>query len=86
MSKKIIKEFKGFSKSKIFLIEHNNKLFVEKKFFISRNVRQLKSLYKNFKVPKVLKIKKNSFEMEYIHGLDMVSYLNENDAKPLAFF
>lgn len=86
MSKKIIKEFKGFSKSKIFLIEKNKNLFVEKKFHISRNVRQLKSLSKNFKVPRVFKIKKNSFEMEYIHGLDMVSYLNENDAKSLAFF
>ena len=86
MSRKIIKEFNGFSKSKIFLIESHGKLFVEKKFFISRNVKQLKSLSSNFKVPKILNVKKNSFEMEYIHGLDMASYLDDNDAKPLAFF
>ena len=86
MSKKIIKEFKGFSKSKIFLIERKNKLFVEKKFNISRNVEQLKSLSGSFRVPKITNIKKNSFEMEYIHGLDMASYLNEYDAKSLALF
>ena len=86
MSKKIIKEFKGFSKSKIFLIERKNKLFVEKKFNISRNVEQLKSLSSSFRVPKIINIRKNSFEMEYIHGLDMASYLNEYDAKSLAFF
>lgn len=83
----ILKELLGNSGSKIFLIEENNKVFVRKIGDVKRNFERLTALEKyGLPVSKVLDYKDNILDIEYIHGIDMCSYLIKNNSQNLSDF
>jgi RIO-like serine/threonine protein kinase len=86
MAAKIIKELKGFSGNQILLMGKQNEMFVRKIGNISRNIERMTALYDEFPVPKIITKLKNRIDMEYLHGLDMMSYLARNDYKRLLEF
>ena len=75
MAEYTIKELKGFSGSKIYLMRSDKGLFIRKMNNTDRNYIKLNELSKNFNVPKIYSMGDNVLDMEYIHGLDMKSYL-----------
>ena len=81
-----IKELKGFSGSKIYLMKNDKGLFIRKMDNTDRNYIKLKELSKDFNVPKVYSYENNVLDMEYIHGLDMKSYLSVRDTRRLTEF
>jgi len=81
-----IKELKGFSGSKIYLMKNDNGLFIRKMDNTDRNYIKLNELAKDFNVPKIYSFDSNILDMEYIHGLDMKSYLSVRDTKRLTDF
>jgi RIO-like serine/threonine protein kinase len=86
MAAKVIKELKGFSGNQILLMGKHNQMFVRKIGNISRNVERMRSLGDEFPIPKIITNLKNRIDMEYIHGLDMVSYLSRYDYRKLLDF
>lgn len=86
MAARVIKTFAGFSGSSIMLMNKHGHLFVRKDGNISRNLERLTALKEHFPVPKVYKVNGDTFDMEYIHGLDMRSYLLTNPATALTKF
>ena len=81
-----IKELKGFSGSKIYLMKNYNGLFIRKMDNVDRNYIKLNELSQLFNVPKIYNYDNNILDMEYIHGLDMKSYLAVRDTKRLTDF
>ena len=81
-----IKELKGFSGSKIYLMRNDKGLFVRKMDNVDRNFVKLNELSLYFSVPKIYSYNNNILDMEYIHGLDMKSYLAVRDTKRLTEF
>ena len=78
----LIKKFNGFSGSEVFLMKNSNGLFVRKIGNVERNFAQLQVL-KNLKInsPYIIKKQEDILDIEYIHGLDIITYLkhyNEN--------
>ena len=86
MNEHTIKELKGFSGSKIYLMKNNNGLFIRKMDNVDRNYVKLNELSQHFNVPKIYSYNNNILDMEYIHGLDMKSYLAVRDTKRLTDF
>jgi hypothetical protein len=86
MAAKVIKELKGFSGNQILLMKKNEMLFVRKIGNIHRNVERQYVLEKNYPFPKIYGLHKNNFEMEYIHGLDMKTYLTSHGHEQLLTF
>ena len=86
MAENTIKELKGFSGSKIYLMRGDKGLFIRKIEKTDRNYIKLKELSENFNVPKIYSMSENVLDMEYIHGLDMKSYLAVRDTKRLTDF
>ena len=86
MNEHTIKELKGFSGSKIYLMRNDNGLFIRKMDNVDRNYIKLNELSQHFNVPKVYTYDDNILDMEYIHGLDMKSYLAVRDTKRLTDF
>lgn len=84
----VLTEFKGFSKSRIMLVENSfGKQFVRKQFDVQRNYDKMTLLLKHgYNVPKVIKMKDDTLDMEYISGIDMKTFLLRNDVKLLADF
>lgn len=73
----VLKEFQGYSGSKVFLIQKNDSIFIRKINNIERNYERLNFLYKlGYKVPKIYKKENDILEMEYINGFDIKTYLN----------
>ena len=63
---KLIKTFKGFSGSDVFLIQKNDLILIKKVNNIDRNYKQLNYLFNlGFSVPKIYKKQDNLLEMEY---------------------
>lgn len=84
---KLIKEFKGYSGSKIYLMRTGNEYFVRKKGNIIRNYERLISLKsKDLPVVTILNYEKDVLDLEYVQGLDMESYLKTKDQKNLGKF
>jgi len=81
-----IKELKGFSGSKIYLMKNNRGLFIRKMDNTDRNYIKLNELSKDFNVPKIYSYENGVLDMEYIHGLDMKSYLSVRDTRRLTDF
>ena len=81
-----IKELKGFSGSKIYLMRNDIGLFIRKMDNVDRNFVKLNELSLYFNVPKIYSYNNNILDMEYIHGLDMKSYLAVRDTKRLTDF
>jgi len=77
---KIIKEFSGHSGCKVFLKELNSKKYVEKVGSIDRNIERMTALYgMGYPVPKIYSVECETMSMEYLHGLDMKTYLIHNN-------
>jgi Phosphotransferase enzyme family len=72
---KIIKELHGFSNNRIFLVSKNGNLIVKKRGNVLRNVERMLVLSSNFPLPKIYSYSDNHLDMEYIHGLDIKTYL-----------
>lgn len=84
---KIVKELNGHSGSQIYLMENDEGLYVKKINNIKRNVERLTDLFvKNYPVPKIYSYNNVELHMEYIHGLDMKTYLIHNNPKTLIDF
>lgn len=86
MAAKTIKELKGFSGNQILLMKKNDMLFVRKIGNVQRNIDRQAILEKNYPFPKIYGLHKNNFEMEYIHGLDMKTYLTNHNSELLLNF
>ena len=85
---RIIKELSGFSGSKIYLMENDmKKLFVRKIGNIERNYERMVALSQAYyPVPEIYWTEHSILDMEYIHGLDMRSYLIDNTVNDLSDF
>jgi len=84
---KIIKKLQGHSGSDIYLMEDTqNKKFIRKTGNVSRNFERLNALETMVPVPKIYGYKNDVLDMEYIHGLDMVTYLKYNNTIHLTNF
>ena len=81
-----IKELKGFSGSKIYLMKNDRGLFIRKMDNTDRNYAKLAELSKDFNVHAIYSYENNVLDMEYIHGLDMKSYLAVRDTRRLTDF
>jgi len=63
----IIKELKGYSGSKIYLVKLNNQYFVRKIGNVQRNYDKLSALEKfNFPVVKILNYENDVLDLEFI--------------------
>lgn len=83
----IIKELKGYSGSKIYLVKLNNQYFVRKIGNVQRNYDKLSALEKlNFPVVKILNYENDVLDLEFIPGLDMKNYLIQFSPKTLGKF
>jgi len=84
---KTIREFQGYSGSKIYLLKNNNEYFVRKIGNVKRNYEKLLALEKlDFPVVKILDFNENILDLEYIPGLDIANYLIQYNGKPLSNF
>lgn len=73
---KILKKLKGHSSSDVLLIEKNNKILIRKSGQVGRNLERIDALSRlNLPLPKIVEIYGDSYEMEYIHNLDIKSYM-----------
>jgi len=87
ISEIIIKKLDGFSGSRVFLMKNKDRLFIRKIGNVERNYEQLPVLSKlDINCPAVLSKNGDVLDMEYIHGLDMITYLKHNSEKPLIDF
>ncbi len=84
---KIVKEFSGHSGSHIYLMEDSRGLYVKKINNIERNIERLTYLFnKKYPVPEIYWYEDDKLHMEYIHGLDMKTYLLHNSPSSLINF
>lgn len=82
----MIKELHGFSGNQIFLMQKHDRLFVRKIGNISRNIERMQALAQEYPLPKIYTISKKMIDMEYLHGLDIKSYLKINNYEKLLDF
>jgi tRNA A-37 threonylcarbamoyl transferase component Bud32 len=83
----IIKELKGYSGSKIYLVKKDNQYFVRKIGNVKRNYDKLSILEKlNFPVVKILNYENDILDLEFIPGLDIKNYLIQYSPKSLSTF
>lgn len=84
---RVLKDFKGYSGSKIQLIQDEDKLFVRKQGNIDRNIMQLSVLRElQIKVPTIYRTTSEYFDMEYVKGYDMKTYLLNHKLEDLLNF
>jgi tRNA A-37 threonylcarbamoyl transferase component Bud32 len=84
---KILKELKGYSGSKVYLMQNDCRLFIRKEGNVERNYERLRALYDlGYNVPLVYSKDGEVLDMEYIHGLDMKNYLKTNSTENLTHF
>lgn len=86
MAAKVIKELHGFSGNQILLMQKHEKLFVRKIGNISRNIERMQALTEDYPLPQLYTISKKMIDMEYLHGLDIKSYLKTNNYEKLLEF
>ena len=86
MAAKIIKELYGFSGNQIYLMQKHDRLFVRKIGNVERNMEQMKVLANDYPVPKIYGTIKNWLDIEYIHGLDIKTYLKTHNHEHLLNF
>lgn len=83
----IIKEFSGFSGSKVFLIKNFNDFFIRKINNVERNYQKMTILKEaGFLVPNVIYKHDDTLNMEYISGIDIKTFLRTNDTRILTDF
>jgi len=83
----LIKKFEGFSGSKVSLMKNTSGLFVRKNGNVERNFQQIQVL-KNLKIncPNIIRKQEDILDIEYIHGLDMITYLKHHNENLLIDF
>jgi len=86
MAAKIVKELYGFSGNRILLMQKHDKLFVRKIGDISRNIERMQALAADYPLPQLYTVSKKMIDMEYLHGLDIKSYLKTNNYKKVLGF
>lgn len=87
MEEKIVKELKGHSGSKIYLMREEENIFIRKVGNVDRNFERLSNLYsESYPVPIIYQKYDDVLDMEYIHGLDMKSYLLTGNVRRLSEF
>jgi hypothetical protein len=86
MAARIIQTFQGFSGSKIYLMHKHGRLFVRKVGNVDRNLERLQHLSDRIRVSQVYGRHDDNLDIEYIHGVDMRTWLISNPAKPLLDF
>jgi len=86
MAAKIVKELYGFSGNQILLMQKHDKLFVRKIGNISRNIERMQALSAEYPLPQLYTVSKKMIDMEYLHGLDIKSYLKTNNYKKVLGF
>lgn len=84
----IVKKLTGFSGSNVFLVRCPVRgLFIKKIGAVSRNIERISALERlNYPVCKILSSSENELDLEYIHGLDISTYLTHNGPKKLIDF
>jgi tRNA A-37 threonylcarbamoyl transferase component Bud32 len=75
MKENKLKEFKGFSGSKIFLLQDDQKVFVRKQGNVQRNLERYQALGNFCRVPEIYNIGADTIDLEYVPGLDIKQYL-----------
>lgn len=84
---KIVKELHGYSGSKVCLLQSDDRLYIRKNGNVERNYERLKALYDlGYNVPQIYSKNGEVLDMEYIHGLDMKTYLKSNSTENLTQF
>jgi hypothetical protein len=86
MAAKVVKELYGFSGNQILLMQKHNKLFVRKIGNISRNIERMQALSADYPLPQLFTVSKKMIDMEYLHGLDIKTYLKTNNYEKLLDF
>ena len=86
MAAKVVKELYGFSGNQILLMQKHNKLFVRKIGNISRNIERMRALSVDYPIPQLYTISNKMIDMEYLHGLDIKTYLKTNNYERLLDF
>jgi tRNA A-37 threonylcarbamoyl transferase component Bud32 len=82
-----VKELKGYSGSKVLLIGQDDHFFVRKYGQNNRNIERLTELEsKNIRVPKIINVQNDYYDMEYIPNLDIKTYLTKNPTNNLVDF
>lgn len=82
-----IKTFYGHSGSFISLKENDAfGKYIYKQYNVARNVERLSALSNVVNVPQIYEANDDMLKMEYIHGLDMKTYLKFNDTRRLLDF
>ena len=83
----IIKELKGYSGSKIYLMKDSKRLFVRKIGNVERNYERLTALAQHsYNVPEIYNYDDGCLDMEYIHGLDVKTYLRTHNIDTFKHF
>ena len=89
MAARIVHQFHGHSGSKIFLMTKHGRLFVRKQGNIARNLDRYTVLSKQIPsvpMPEIYHVFDDTIDMEYIDGVDMRTYLLDNNPEPLLNF
>jgi tRNA A-37 threonylcarbamoyl transferase component Bud32 len=86
MAARVVKELYGFSGNQILLMQKHEKLFVRKIGNISRNIERMQALSVDYPLPQLYTVSKKMIDMEYLHGLDIKSYLKTNNYEKLLEF
>ena len=86
MAAKVVKELHGFSGNQILLMQKHDKLFVRKIGNISRNIERMQFLSAEYPLPQLYTVSKKMIDMEYLHGLDIKTYLKTNNYEKLLEF
>lgn len=81
---KIIKKFSGYSGSSVILFEENNSFYVQKKTKNSNEIYNIyKILEKDLDIAKIISVKSNVINMEYINGIEIRQFLNSYNEKKI---
>lgn len=84
---KVLKKLKGHSSSEVLLIEKNEKIFIRKNGDVDRNLERFDALSRlNLPLPKIIEVYSDSYDMEYIHNLDVKNYITKYGTKTIADF
>ena len=86
MAARVVKELYGFSGNQILLMQKHEKLFVRKIGDISRNIERMQALAADYPLPQLYAVSKKMIDMEYLHGLDIKTYLKTNNYEKLLDF
>ena len=86
MAAEIIKELHGFSGTQVLLMKKHNRLFVRKVGDVGRNVERMYALQDRFPLPIIYGYSKNKRDIEYVHSLDVKTYLKTNHYEKLLHF